>query len=103
MRTWRAFIASLILAFVVLSAQAGHRATQRIITGTVSEFHAGEWMSVAYEGADPEFRIGLRKTAYEGSPSAIKRGVRETVAYRAVGERRPVADYVRLLPQQAAP
>jgi hypothetical protein len=55
MRTWRAFMASLLVAFVMLSAQADRGATQRVVTGTISEFHAGEWMSVAYEGADPMF------------------------------------------------
>jgi hypothetical protein len=53
---------------------------QRVVTGTVTEFHAGVWMSVAYEGADPMFRVALRETtANEGSSAAINPDVRVTV------------------------
>jgi hypothetical protein len=37
-------MASLAVAFVLLSAQADRRATRRVVTGTVTEFHAGEWI-----------------------------------------------------------
>jgi hypothetical protein len=48
------------------------------------------------------FEIALRETtAYEGSPSAITRGARVTVWYRSIGERRFVADKVRVLANAA--
>ena len=43
------------------------------------------------QGAD------IEATAYEGSPAAIQTGARVTVWYRSVGERRFVADKVRVL------
>jgi hypothetical protein len=98
MRPTRAFMASLVVASVVLSALADRRAPQRIVTGTIREFEAGEWLSVATYTTDPKgIPITLReKTAYEGSPAAIKPGARVTVWYRSVGERRFVADTVRV-------
>jgi hypothetical protein len=103
MRTWRAFMGSLIVAFVVLSVLSDSGTTQRVITGTVTELQATEWVSVPNEATDPVgFPIALRETtAYEGTPAAIKRGVRVTVSYRGVGERRPMADKVRVLPDAA--
>jgi hypothetical protein len=103
MLTRRAFMASLVVVFVVLSVLADSRATQRIVTGTIGEFEVGEWMSVANETTDPMgFQIALRETtAYEGSPAVIKPGVRVTVWYRSVAERRPVADKVRVLADAA--
>lgn len=99
----RAFIASIVVAFVVLSALADNGATQLVVTGTVAEMRAGQWMSVANEATDPlGFRITLGETTvYEGDRDAIKPGVRVTVRYRSVGERRPVADEVRVLPESA--
>jgi hypothetical protein len=38
-----------------------------------------------------------RHTVYEGDASTIKVGVRVTVWYRNVGERRPVVEKVRML------
>ena len=95
----RALLASLAVAFVVLSALADRRAPQRIVSGTIHEFEAGEGLSVATHTTDPKgFPIALRDTtAYEGSPAAIKPGARVTVWYRSVGERRFVADKVRVL------
>jgi hypothetical protein len=98
----RAFMASLVVAFIVLSVLADRRAPQRIVTGTIREFEAGEWLSVAIYTTDPTgFPIALRETAYEGSPAAIKPGARVTVWYRSVGERRFVADKVRVLADAA--
>jgi hypothetical protein len=99
--TRRAFIASLVVAFVVLSVLADRGAPQRgIVTGTVGEFEAGEWMSVA--DYNTHVRLALRETTvYGGSPAAIKPGVRVTVWYRFVAERRPVADKVRVLADAA--
>ena len=94
----RAFMASLVVAFVVLSALADRRAPQRIVTGTIRESEAGEWLSVATHTTDPKgFQIALRETTgYDGSPAAIKPGARVTIWYRSVGERRFVADKVRV-------
>ena len=95
----RAFIASLIVAFVVLSVLADSGAARRdVVVGTVTEWQVGEFISVANEQTGPKgFRIALRKTVYEGDPAAIKPGVRVTVWYRSVAELRPVADRVRVL------
>jgi len=73
-------------------------AGQRVITGTVIEWQVAELISVANQQTDPGgVRIALRKTVYECDPRAIKPGIRVTVWYRSVGERRPVADKVRVL------
>ena len=96
MPTRAAFIALLVVAFVVLSMLADRSAsTQRVATGTVAEVHAGDWMLVT----DPGMRLPVafrEKTIYEGDPAAIRPGARVTVWYRGVGERRPVAYKVRL-------
>ena len=92
----RAFIASLIVAFVVLSVLADRgRSIQRIATGSVAEVYAGEWLSVASEGTRLQVRL-TGTTSYEDDVSDIRPGARVTVWYRFVGERRPVADKVRL-------
>ena len=97
MRTQGAFMASLGVAFVLLSVVADRGgSTQRVATGTVAEVHAGEWMLVANDRMRLPVAFG-ETTAYEGSLSAIKPGTRVTVWYRLVAERRPVADKVRLL------
>jgi hypothetical protein len=88
----------LVVTFVLFSVLAERRATPRAVTGTVAEFEAGKWLSLASHGSAMSFRIALReKTAFEGSRAAIKPGARVSVSYRIVGERRPVADKVRLL------
>jgi hypothetical protein len=103
MRTPRAFMASLIVAFIVLSALADRGAPQRIVTGTIREFEAGKWLSIATSMADPiGFQIALRETtAYEGRRAAIKACARVTIWYRSIGERRFVADKVRVLADAA--
>ena len=96
MRTLGAFIASLVVAFVVLSILAdGGRSTQRVATGTIADVHADEWMLVLNEHMRIPVAFG-ETTAYEGNPAAIKTGSRVTVWYRFVAERRPVADKVRI-------
>jgi len=96
----RAFIASLVVAFVVVSGLADRgRGGVRVIAGTVTEWQVDAFISVACEQTDPAgIRIVLRKTIYEGDPWTVKPGARVTVWYRSVGERRPVADKVRVLP-----
>ena len=78
--------------------------TQGTLTGTVTEFHAGEWLSVATVTTDTRgFRINLRETtAYEGSAAAIRPGARVTIWYRNIGERYLVSDRVRV-PAAATP
>jgi hypothetical protein len=88
----RALVASFAVAFVVLSALADRHAPQRIVTGTVREFEAGEWLSVSTQTRDLKgFPIALRETtAYEGSPATIKPSARVTVR-RCLGSCRPVS------------
>jgi hypothetical protein len=98
MPTKHVFMASLVVAFVLLSALAYNGAPQRVVTGTIRQSEAGEWLSVAIHPTEKGFPIALRETtAYEGNPSAIKPGARVTIWYRSVGERRFVADKVRVL------
>ena len=93
MRTLSAFVASLIVGFVVLSILAdGGGSTQRVATGTIADVHAGEWMLVLNERMRLPVALG-ETTTYEGNPAAIKTGIRVTVWYRSVAERRPVADH----------
>jgi hypothetical protein len=103
----RAFIASLVVAFVVLSLLFDNgAASRRVVTGTVAAFQRGESISVIRYRTDPTgLQIALRNTTvYEGpeynatlNQEAIRSGVRVAVWYRSVGERRPVADRVRVL------
>jgi hypothetical protein len=98
----RMFIAMLAVGFVVLSVLAERRSTQHVATGTVAEVHAGEWMLVAYPGV--RLPIALRETTtYEGNPADLKPGIRVTVWYRGVAERRMVADRVRVLADARTP
>ena len=100
MRSRRAFLATLFVAFVVLSLLADRGAArQRVITGTVIEWQVAESIAVANERTDPGgVRIALRETVYDRDPRAIKPGIRVTVWYRSVGEHRPVADKVSVIP-----
>jgi hypothetical protein len=98
-----AFLTTLVVAFVVLSALADRGAsTQRVATGTVAEVHVGDWMLVANEHMRLPVAFGAT-TAYEGNPAVIKPGARVTVWYRGVGERRLLADKVRVLSDAARP
>jgi hypothetical protein len=108
----RWFVTTLVATVVALSILADSGlSTRRVVTGTVVEFHAGEWISVVNDTTDPTgLRIALRDTtAYQGrehefvDPVGIKPGVRVSVWYRSVGERRPVADTVLVLLDSAKP
>lgn len=93
----RAFVTA-VVAFVLLSGVADRGAApQRVATGTVAEVHVGEWMLVTNEHMRLPVAV-VERTTYEGDPAAIRPGVRVTVWYRSVGERRPVADKVSVLP-----
>jgi hypothetical protein len=98
MPTVRAFIASLVIAFVVASALSDRGSVQSVVIGTVGEYVAGEWISVANETTDPMgVQIALRETtAFETDPALIKSGMHVTVWYRSAAERRPFADKVRV-------
>jgi hypothetical protein len=100
-------IIALLVAFVVLWMVADKGGPQGVRTGVVAALHPGEWISVANNGIDPNaFPIALRETTtYEAGedgapfdPAAIRTGLRVTVWYRSVAERRLVADKVRVLP-----
>jgi hypothetical protein len=82
--------------FVGLSLPSRDRPSS--VTGTVTEWHAGEAIAVRI-GQNPKgFAMALRhNTVYEGDISTIKRGVRVTVWYRNVSERRLVVEKVRVL------
>ena len=101
MRIAIAFIASLAVAWVVVLLLAGRSSAQHVVTGTIGEYVAGEFLSVANETTDPMgVQIALRKTtAFDGDPARITPGIRVTVWYRSVAERRPVADRVRVVPE----
>jgi hypothetical protein len=105
MRIRRAFLATLFVAGVVLSLLADWGAAeQRVITGTVIEWQVAESITVANEQTDPAgVRIALRETVYERDPRAITPGIRVTVSYRSVGERRPVADRVSVISDATLP
>ena len=107
MLTRRASTACLtVIGFFVLSTLADRGVTHRVVTGTVVEFRAGEpikgragVIAVINDGVEPH-PIALRGTTFDGRSSAgtIGVGTRVTVWYRYVGESRPVADKIRVLP-----
>jgi hypothetical protein len=97
MRTRCVFVATLCVAFLVLSRLADRGAAgQLVITGTVMTSPTGS-IAVANEQTDPRgVQIILRDTVFEHDRRAITPGTRVTVWYRGVGEHRPVADKVRV-------
>lgn len=108
-----AFIVTLVVAFMGLSLVADksamfvglslHRDRPRSVTGTVTEWRAGESIAVGSNQNPKGFAMALRpKTVYEGDISTLKSGVLVTVWYRNVGERRLVAEKVRLLDSRQA-
>ena len=93
------FVMALVVAFVGLSLASDRSAArQRVITATVIRCRAGESIAIAHGQTDSRgFELRLRNTVYQGDPDTIKPGVRVTIWYRSVGERRLVADRVRVL------
>ena len=68
------------------------------VTGTITEWRAGESIAVHRDRYPPGLAMTLRpNTVYEGDASTIEVGVRVTVWYRNVSERRPVVEKVRVL------
>jgi hypothetical protein len=101
--TRKAFPAALLLAALVLSSPAGNDASPHAITGTVIAVESREWIAVVNETTDPlGVRITLRPETTYDAPAAIMPGVRVTMRYRSVGERRHIADSVRVLSERAA-
>jgi len=98
MRTMSAFIASLVIAFVIASALADRGSVQTVVTGTVGEYVPGKWISVANETTDPMgVQLALRETTvFDTDPALVKSGMRVTVWYRSLAERWPLADTVRV-------
>ena len=101
-------IMALVVAFLGLSLVADKSAMfvglslqpdrPRSVTGTVTEWRVGESIAVANDQNPRGFGMSLRRsTVYEGDIRTIKSGVRVTVWYRNVGERRLVAEKVRVL------
>jgi hypothetical protein len=85
-----------VIGFVVLCTLADRGVTHSIVTGTVVEFRADDLIN---DGVEPH-PIALRGTKIDGRSSASKIGIgtRVTVWCRYVGESRPVADKIRILP-----
>jgi len=110
MPTRRASTACLVvICFVAFSTLADRGVTHKVITGTVVEFRADEpiegrsgVIAVINDGVEPH-PIALRGTTIDGTSraGAIGVGTRVTVWYRYVGESRPVADKIRVLPDSA--
>jgi hypothetical protein len=90
---------STVAVFALLSLVVDNgRAPRLELTGVVTEWRPGELIAVANDQTGPRgVSVVLRDASYHGDPAAIWPGVRVTVHYRSVGERRPVADRVRIL------
>ena len=105
----RSSIVAFAVAFLALSAVADKSAMfaglslvsrdrPSSVTGTIAEWHAGEGIAVRRDRYPPGLAMTLRpNTVYEGDTSTIKVGVRVTVWYRNVSERRLVVEKVRVL------
>lgn len=103
-RMSRKRMALVVVALMTVWALADSLPTRvYVVTGTVTGWQVGKWISVANETTDSSgFRISLRETtAYKGVSAAIQPGVSVTVSYHNVGERRPVANEVRVLASSA--
>ena len=98
-----------VVAFLALSAVADKgamfvglsfpiRDRSSSVTGTVTQWRAGESIAVGRKQNPKGFAMRLRHdTVYEGDISTIKPGVRVTVWYRNVGERRFVVEKVQVI------
>ena len=102
-------IMAFVVAFLALSSVAdksamfaglsfASRDKPSSVTGTIAEWRAGESIAVGRDQYPRAFTMSLRPhTVYEGDASTLKVGVRVTVWYRNVSERRPVVEKVRVL------
>jgi hypothetical protein len=93
------FVLALVVAFVGLSRIADRSAGKQYIhTGTVTEWQAGDFITVRRDQTDPQgSRISVRGAEYEGKTDTLKPGAFVVVWYRNIGEGRPVADRVRII------
>ena len=93
---WRPLLLASGMMTLPLFANTG-TSSLHVVTGIVADWHAGHFISVVNDQTNPGgMRLVLRDTVYDGDRTAIARGVRVTVWYRSVGERRPVAAKVRV-------
>jgi hypothetical protein len=104
-----ASIMAFVVAFLALSVVADKSAMfvgvsfvgrdrPRSVTGTITEWQVGNTIAVGSDQNPRGFPLALRRqTVYEGDASTITVGVRVTVWYRNVGERRPVVEKARML------
>jgi len=102
-------IMAFVGAFVALSAVADKSAMfvglslvsrdrPSSVTGSITHWRAGESIAVGSHQNPKGFPLALRPhTVYEGDTSTINVGVRVTVWYRNVSERRMVVEKVRVL------
>ena len=86
--------------FVIASALAARPAPQGELTGTITEWRPGHSITLARDSG--AITLTLRNTAYDAVPG-IQRGARVRVLYRSVGERRFVADHVRVTTDGSQP
>jgi hypothetical protein len=72
--------------------------TGQELTGVVVDYRPGESITVANEQTGARgISMVLRDTVFDGlTPAAVKPGLGVAARYRMVGERRPVADRVRV-------
>jgi hypothetical protein len=98
-------VVTVVVSVLALAFWSSHIVDQpNVITGMILEFHAGNWLSISSEQVEP-FPMALGgATKYEDHKShpltelsSIRSGMRATVWYRNVGERRLVVDKVRVL------
>ena len=86
------------LLFMIASAVAERRAPQRELTGTIAAWRPGEFITLARDAG--AITLTLRDTVYDNGP-VIQPGARVRVLYRSVGERRFIADHVRVITDTA--
>ena len=97
-------MAALVVA-IVLSVVVDHAVEMpHSVTGTLVEFHAGEFLAIVNDQFEPHAMALRERTTYESErshgvvdPTIIEPGMQATVWYRNVGERRMVVDRVRVL------
>ena len=102
--TARIMAATLVVA-IALAVVADHAVEKpHSVTGTLVEFHAGEFLAIVNDQFEPHMMALRERTTYESErshgvvdPTMIEPGMQATVWYRNVGERRMAVDRVRVL------
>jgi hypothetical protein len=93
-----AFVATLLVLWVVLSRLANPGAPEQILAGKAIEYEHGQWIGIANERTDPGgVRIRLREATIFDGQKQIERGAPVIVWYRSLADRHPIADRVRVL------